>query len=200
MLHILYKKLLKFYPGGFRERFGESMQQTFNDLYNERQQRTQHGLSIFVLWAFFETSMGITREYVYLIKQGDFMKNILTNPRSASIFSFILILPLVLLFPIAALEIEPFYGLIQSMFVEADGYTTTVFGKIIMIVTILLLPFLAFIANFIPIMKNVRAGNSVLAHPVNLLLGIAISSFFIIFIGGFILDQYPCWMGVPNCD
>jgi hypothetical protein len=200
MLHILYKKLLKFYPQRFREQLGESMLQTFNDLYDERQQQTKHGLSIFVLWMLFETSIGIAWENILLIKQGDYMKNILTNPRSASIFSFILILPLVLLFPIAALEIEPFYGLIQSAFVQADGYTTTVFGKVIMIITILLLPLLAFIANFIPIMKNVRAGNSILAHPVNLLLGIAISSFFIIFIGGVIVDQYPCWMGVPNCD
>ena len=31
----LYKKLLGLYPRGFRERLGESMQQTFNDLCNE---------------------------------------------------------------------------------------------------------------------------------------------------------------------
>jgi hypothetical protein len=36
-VHTLYKKLLTFYPRGFRERLGESMEQMFNDLYQERQ-------------------------------------------------------------------------------------------------------------------------------------------------------------------
>jgi hypothetical protein len=34
----LYKKLLGLYPRAFRERLGESMEQTFNDLCNERKQ------------------------------------------------------------------------------------------------------------------------------------------------------------------
>ena len=33
MVRNLYKRLLTLYPQGFRERFGECMQQTFNDLY-----------------------------------------------------------------------------------------------------------------------------------------------------------------------
>jgi hypothetical protein len=31
----LYKRLLSLYPQEFKERLGESMQQTFNDLYKE---------------------------------------------------------------------------------------------------------------------------------------------------------------------
>lgn len=33
-VRILYKKLIAFYPREFKEQLGESMQQTFNDLYN----------------------------------------------------------------------------------------------------------------------------------------------------------------------
>ncbi len=34
----------------------------------------------------------------------------------------------------------------------------------------------------------------------NLLLAVAILFFIIMFAGGIIVDQYPCWIGVPNCD
>jgi len=90
-VRILYKKLLAFYPRGFRKCLGESMEQTFNDLYKE--QRAEDGLFGFVVWMFIETSMGIIKEHALLITQGDAMKNILTNPRSAAITSFILCLP-----------------------------------------------------------------------------------------------------------
>jgi hypothetical protein len=36
-VHALYKKLLALYPREFKERMGEAMQQTFHDLYQERQ-------------------------------------------------------------------------------------------------------------------------------------------------------------------
>ena len=56
-----YRKLLRFYSRPYRERFGESMEQTFNDLCRERA-RAGKGLVGFVLWMFVETSAGIIRE------------------------------------------------------------------------------------------------------------------------------------------
>jgi hypothetical protein len=53
----LYKKLLALYPSRFRERMGESMEQTFNDLYTERQTK-YGGFSVF-LWMFVETALGL---------------------------------------------------------------------------------------------------------------------------------------------
>jgi len=64
----LYKKLLSLYPRAFRERLGESMEQTFNDLCNERKQQTERGLFGFVLWMFIETSAGIVKENLTEIK------------------------------------------------------------------------------------------------------------------------------------
>lgn len=78
----LYKKLLGLYPRGFRERLGESMQQTFNDLCRERQ--TEGGWFGFVLWTFAETAIGIVREHVLLLTEGATMKNILANPGLAT--------------------------------------------------------------------------------------------------------------------
>jgi hypothetical protein len=72
MLHILYKKLLKFYPQEFREKLAESMEQTFNDRYIEIR-KAQQGLFGFTIWTFAETTQGILKEHVLLIIQGDSM-------------------------------------------------------------------------------------------------------------------------------
>ncbi|MFC2141652.1 hypothetical protein ACFLR7_01815 [Acidobacteriota bacterium] len=56
-----YAKLLCFYPKPYRERFGEGMEQTFNDLCRERK-KAGEGLFAFSLWAFVETSAAISRE------------------------------------------------------------------------------------------------------------------------------------------
>ena len=73
----LYKKLLTLYPRSFRERLGESMEQTFHDLYQERQ--IKGGWFGFMLSTFVETTVGIIKEYILLIKQGDHMKYSVTN-------------------------------------------------------------------------------------------------------------------------
>ena len=59
----------------FREQLGESMEQTFKDLCNEKRQ-TKQGLFGFVLWTFIETAIGIFREYLLLISPGDIMQTI----------------------------------------------------------------------------------------------------------------------------
>ena len=56
-----YAKLLRLYPKPYRERFGEGMEQTFNDLCRERV-KAERGLFSFALWIFLETSAGIIRE------------------------------------------------------------------------------------------------------------------------------------------
>jgi len=53
-----YAMLLRLYPRPFRERFGEGMAQTFNDLCRDPKLR----LFVFTLWIFFETSVGIVKE------------------------------------------------------------------------------------------------------------------------------------------
>ena len=68
-LRTLYRKLLAFYPRTFRERLGEPMEQTFNDLCNERKQQAEYSWSGFVLWIFVETALGILREHVLLVLQ-----------------------------------------------------------------------------------------------------------------------------------
>jgi hypothetical protein len=58
-----YRELLRLHPKPYQERFGESMEQTFNDLCRERAE-TGDRLFGFVLWLFAETFAGIVRENV----------------------------------------------------------------------------------------------------------------------------------------
>jgi hypothetical protein len=57
----LYARLLRLYPRPYRERFRESMEQTFGDLCREHRQAGE-GLIGFVLWTCAETSAAIIRE------------------------------------------------------------------------------------------------------------------------------------------
>jgi hypothetical protein len=61
-----YAKLLRLYPKPYRERFGEGMEQTFNDLCRERIE-AERGLFSFALWTFFETSAAILEENATMI-------------------------------------------------------------------------------------------------------------------------------------
>ena len=63
-----YARLLRLYPKPYRERFGEAMEQTFNDLCRERV-KAEKGLLSLALWIFFETSAGIFRETIAIILQ-----------------------------------------------------------------------------------------------------------------------------------
>ena len=55
-----YRRLLGLYPRPYRERFADSMEQTFTDLCRER--AGAGGRGAFILWIFIETFAGIVRE------------------------------------------------------------------------------------------------------------------------------------------
>ena len=80
-VRILYRKLLKCYPQGFKEQLGESMEQTFQDLWDEKRQSKKE-LFRFILWTFTETAIGIFREYLLLISPG-------VIPHSVTNFAFL---------------------------------------------------------------------------------------------------------------
>jgi hypothetical protein len=65
------------------------MEQTFNDLYRERQAKP--GRFHFVLWTFVDTAIGIVTEHVLSITKGNAMKNTLAYPRVAALISAILL-------------------------------------------------------------------------------------------------------------
>ena len=82
-------KLLRLYSKPYYERFGEGMEQTFNDLLRERAEE-EKGLFGCGLWMFVDTSAEIVRENMTLVIMQN--KNVV---RIALSTAFILLLPLV---------------------------------------------------------------------------------------------------------
>ena len=281
--HALYKRLLALYPRAFRERLGESMQQTFNDLYNERKLQTQQGLFSFVLWTFIETAIGIVQEHILLTKEMNPMENtltslrlpaiisfliilpfmllefmsvmvrglnfdrrdaldsivvfgflwlgvaailiilmplvrdrraannvtanpvpaqgrtILTNPTSAAMLSLLLALPFVAILSLLLFHIRPPLGPLEPLLINPDPDQPNVLGSLIVLGAFLLAVAACLIARA-PIVRTMRAGGGLLAHPINLILAVVILSFTTKLVVGIMVDQYPCWIGVPNCD
>ncbi len=85
----MYARLLRLYAKPYYNRFGEGMEQTFNDLLRAR---AEEGKGIFgcALWMFLETSAGIVKERTVLIAMQN--KNII---RIALATAVILLVPLV---------------------------------------------------------------------------------------------------------
>jgi hypothetical protein len=268
----LYRNLLGLYPREFRERFGESMQQTFDDLYNERKRQTERGVFGFVVWMFLETVLGIFQERLLLMTEGELMRTILKTLGSPALLGFLLILPLMILevvnrqnfseeFPlmlffvlwlnlfaislillpiaqswriahrplaepvptqgktllatpglaavisvalILSLGILPLLDSVgwlslDRLFNGSNPEVAYLPGQILSL-GLILFPVAAGIIAARPIVNTLRAGGSLFAHPLPLLIVVVISLLFAVGVVGMIMDQWSCFMGVPNCD
>ncbi|HLL77163.1 MAG TPA: hypothetical protein VK421_18060 [Pyrinomonadaceae bacterium] len=110
------------------------------------------------------------------------MNSITTDLRSAAVISFALVLPLLIL--------EALNNTITRQ--NAPGLAL-LFG------VMWVLPAL-FVAVLLPLVRNVRAGQSVVANPVSLSLRIAFLALVAVVWTWALADQLPCFLGVPNCD
>ena len=195
-VHTLYKKLLSLYPRNFREQLGESMEQTFHDLYNE-QRRLASGF--FVLTIFTETAIGIFREHLFLLTYGDVMKNILANPRWAAITSLILSLPLGLTFVAFMFDIEPLTKPLNNLFtINARQGEINMLGRIVIYGGLLLLP-LAFALNLQSMFKRESPEGKRRIYTINLILGATILLLIIFTWGGLLVEEIYCLRGI-RCD
>jgi hypothetical protein len=134
-----------------------------------------------------------------VLTQGNARKSILTNPRSAAIISFFLALPFVTILSLLMLGIEPPLGPLEPLLNNRDPDQPDVLGSLIVLGTFLLAVLGCIIARA-PIVRAMRAGGGLLAYPMNLMLAAVILFFLTRLVVGLIVDQYPCWIGVPNCD
>ena len=267
----LYKKLLALYPQVFKEQLGESMEPTFQDLWNEKR-RTKKELFGFVLWAFIDTTAGIFREHLLLISRGDVMQTILKTIGSPALISLLLILPFMImevvnrrdfnedfpfmlffvlwlnlfaisliLLPIVrgrrianqnmanpvptqrnTLLTNPWSALMISVVVFLSPGILPMLDSVgwlsldrllngpnpevaylpgqILSLSLILFPIAAGLIAGGPIVRTLRAGGSLFAHPINLIIVAILSFLFAAGIVSLIVDQWPCFLGVPNCD
>ncbi len=193
----LYRRVLAFYPKEFLLRFGESAEQTFNDLLNERRQAGGRITFSFLFWVFIETFGGIVKERAIEIKTGS------TNMNSKKVNAFIglaLAVPLALILFVEISGIEPLRGFFVRMTTEAGSEPQlSLFGRVLLLSTLFLLP-VGLIISFVPLYRDARSGRGLLGSPVNLLVSALLFVFTATLVVHFVVDQYPCWMGVPNCD
>jgi len=191
-IHTLYKKLLSLYPREFKEQLGESMEQTFHDVCNEKRQTNQE-LFGFVLWTFIETATGIVQEYILLFIQKDTMKSLNSNPKSAALAGFLFALPFVVMNTIVGSRMEPFYSLIRP-----DTHTSP-FEYVLLAVILLLLPVGGFIA--VRPMFQKGADGKRKFYPVNIILAAILVTGFVALSIGLGSDIYRCdVLHIPNCD
>jgi hypothetical protein len=120
---------------------------------------------------------------------------LLTKPSSAAIVSIIVfLLPgiLPLLDSIGWLSLD-------HLFNGPDPEVTYLPGMF-MSLGLILFPVAAGIIAGGPIASTLRAGGRLFAHPINLIVVAFILSIFAIGFTSLLIDQWPCFIGVPNCD
>ena len=116
------------------------------------------------------------------------MKHITSNFRAPAIISFLLVLPFMILDLV-------FNGAtrLQALSLKHALDFAVVFGLLWLLPT-------SFLVILMPIVRNVRAGNNLMAHPPSLMLRAAVFALIVLLWAGILLDQLPCFLGVPNCD
>jgi hypothetical protein len=123
------------------------------------------------------------------------MKAINANPKYTAITSFLLALPFITIFILFVFRIEPSLGPLDPLLDPENSHLGSfiVFGSFILLLV-------GFTISVIPIVRSKKIGNGVAANPINLFLSTFILFFILAFISSIVIDQYPCWKGVPNCD
>jgi hypothetical protein len=107
-----YRKLLRFYSKPHRERFAESMEQSFNDLCNERA-KAGKGLFGFVLWTFAETLAAIIKENIRS-----------TMTRSKNLIRIAIVTACILMIPLlAGAPWSPFDFIVMGTLLFGTGLT-----------------------------------------------------------------------------
>ena len=120
---------------------------------------------------------------------------LLTNPTSALMISLGLILFIGLLSLLASAGWEQLERLVNGPNPEV-AYLP---GQIISLIFVSI-PIAAGIIAGGPIVRTMRAGGSLFAHPIHLIMVVVISFLFMSGVVSLIMDQWPCFMGVPMCD
>jgi hypothetical protein len=120
---------------------------------------------------------------------------LLTNPKAAGIISGVLVLFIIIVFVLGSIRWEPLERLFNGPDPEQFYLPGQLFG-----LALISIPVMAGMIAGRPIVSALQAGGSLFAHPLHLLIVVVISFLFAAGFAGLIVDQWPCFIGVPNCD
>ena len=119
------------------------------------------------------------------------------RPTLAALAGLILCLPGALMYGLLTFNIDPTFGVLER---GRSPDQPDIAGSIIALAVLVLLPLVAFLLNLGPIRRAARAGNGFFARPANVAVAVAALLVGALVLDSIVVDQYPCWMGVPNCD
>ncbi len=120
---------------------------------------------------------------------------LITNPRSAVIISVIVFLSpgiLPLLDSVGWLSLD-------LLFNGPDPEVAYLPGMFLSL-GLIFFPVAAGVIAGQPIAHTLQTGGRLFAHPINLIIVVFIVSIFAVGLATLIVDQWPCFTGVPNCD
>jgi hypothetical protein len=123
------------------------------------------------------------------------MRAIFCDPKKSAIISLLLALPFIKLFLFFILGFKPLIQPLASFFDPGYGRmgSYTVLGVFILLIT-------GFVISIMPLVWSRKTGENGKWLMINRLLSLIIFLIIAGFISAIIIDQYPCWVGVPNCD
>ena len=116
------------------------------------------------------------------------MKHMTSNLRAPGTISLLLVLPLMILDVMLNGATR-----LHALSLKHALDFAVLFGLLWLLPT-------TFLVILMPLVRNVQAGNNLMAHPLSLVLSTAVLALIALFWGGILLDQLPCFLGVPNCD
>lgn len=67
-------------------------------------------------------------------------------------------------------------------------------------ISLILFPIAGGIIAGLPIIHTLQTQGKLFAHPIHLIIVVVLSFLFAMGVGTLIVDQWPCFMGIPNCD
>jgi hypothetical protein len=117
-----------------------------------------------------------------------------TVSRSATIGAALAV-PFAFLITLLLLRIEPPLGAM----LRGDPDQPNVVGTGLVLAS-LVLSIVGLVLAVTPLVRASRAGATLSSARGDLIVAAFILLFVGLFVGGFIVDQLPCWRGVPNCD
>jgi hypothetical protein len=139
----------------------------------------------FTCWQF---ALGCARVALFPPRKG--RQTMMNQTKPSTTFGAAALMSLILVVPFVVLEL--WYNT-NSPTPQYSRFPTELFGILWFLGTVFLL-------TVAPVVRTVRAGDSILVHSITLLFRLV----FVALVGymwvGIIIDQLPCFLGVPNCD
>jgi len=120
-------------------------------------------------------------------------------PKRWAIKGLLFAVPFVFIYTIATRNIEPFNSWMKGLVTSEHSPRMHAIGLALILASMLLVPIGA-VVSMVPVIRSFRLGEGSRPHPLNLIFAMGLATITLWLFGSLVVDQVPCWMGVPNCD